>query len=162
MTATAPADFCHDHADLIGRLNAPRGPPEEPQGAPPVPALGERGRDLLRTAVAQSAASFQEALAQDPDGARDLRAFLSSPGVLRAKGVWKSAFGAQPPRPVLARVARRAGAQLDAAHGWHLAAFGPPRRHSRVAGGALEHLGNVSGAFSGTSWQLSWRCWASR
>ncbi|CAK0808275.1 unnamed protein product, partial [Prorocentrum cordatum] len=62
--------------------------------------------DPVGFAASAAPRSRLEALAQDPDGARDLRAFLSSPGVLRAKGVWKSAFGAQPPRPVLAREVR--------------------------------------------------------
>ncbi|CAK0803008.1 unnamed protein product [Prorocentrum cordatum] len=115
--ANDSSDFCFDHADMLGRLNAPA-PPARPQGEAAPPALGDAGRALLRAAVTQSAGGFAATLARDPVASVELRAFLASPGVRKAKVLWQGMFGAQPPRPVLARLARRAGAQLHPSLGW--------------------------------------------
>ncbi|CAE8598795.1 unnamed protein product [Polarella glacialis] len=103
-----------DHTDLLMRLNAeelPFSAAREAQQAD-VPELGPAGKTLLQIGVQRTVADFKAALLADHDGASDLRVFLSSAGVRRARAVWMEVFKAQPPRPVIARLARRAQASL--------------------------------------------------
>jgi hypothetical protein len=110
-------DFLHDHQELLCRLSAPAQP--EAQGEQPAPPeLSPAGRQLLLQGIALPVPDFTAALQKDEDGAASLRAFLSSPAVRRAKSVWEAVCAAQPPRPVIARLARRADCDLHGSLGW--------------------------------------------
>lgn len=121
--ANDATDFIYDHTDVICRLNAPpaAAAPASSSNCTVASARGQltsAGAALLRKGVELSVAEFQAALRADPEGSGSLRSFLASEGVRRATRVWDEAFQAQPPRPVIARLARRAGVQLHAAHAW--------------------------------------------
>ena len=133
--ANDSSDFCYDHADMLGRLNAPA-PPARPRGEAGPPALGDAGRALLRAAVTQSACGFAETLARDPDAALELREFLASPNVRKAKVLWQAAEPERPPVPEFP---------------------GPPRFVGPL-GGLLGPLGDLVGVcwrsrWSGSQWE---------
>ena len=69
--------------------------------------LTEAAEDLLQKAIALNVDAWKAALAQDPASADLLKRFLASPGVLKDTA-WSKLFGCQPPRGVVARLARRA------------------------------------------------------
>ena len=113
--ANDAVDFIFDHTDLMCRLSAP---PRPASVGATAPQLSLSGQGLLKAGIELSAEDFKHRLQSDSGHAAELRAFLASPGVRKAKAIWAAAAGAQPPRPVIARLARRAGAQVDSACGW--------------------------------------------
>ena len=114
-------DFLHDHKDTLCRLNAPPMPEDAARQATEsaVPELAPEYHSLLQKAVEHGAPEIYDALLAAPQGARAIRAFLSSPAVRRAVPTWKAIFGAQPPRPVLARLARLCKATLPESCGYY-------------------------------------------
>jgi hypothetical protein len=74
----------------------------------------------LKKAVQLPSAGFKQIADVSPRGVAALHVCLSSPAVRRAKSVWNAVFGAQPPRGVIARVARLVGATLPDAVGYIL------------------------------------------
>lgn len=110
VKANDAVDLIYDHTDMMSRLSAVEPPPRRKREE--LPALSQAARELLLTCVTKQVATFRAALDSRPDLATEVRQFLSSPDVRAAKDVWKSTFGAQPPRGVLARLARRFGAKL--------------------------------------------------
>ena len=106
------SNFIWDHTDLITRLSARRAEICQSTRASRCDAvLALIGQQLLRTSVAEPAGVFRTQVAQQPVAAEELRRFLREPHVSKAP-VWKSLFGHQPPRGVVARIARRCGAEL--------------------------------------------------
>ena len=73
--------------------------------------LTESATTLLRSGVAFNVQAWKLALEKEPDATASLKLFLESPTVLRHPA-WKQVFGAKPPRGVVARLARRLGAQV--------------------------------------------------
>jgi hypothetical protein len=104
------SDFCFDHLDMMMRLSAA---PSTWTSVREVPSsvLNDAGRKLLVKAVTRSAAVFKSAVANDPDGGKELRLFLVQPFVTEHR-VWKNVWGSQPPRGTVARIARRLQVEL--------------------------------------------------
>jgi len=97
--------FLRDHQTLLCRLSAEPAPLQdlsEEQSAEP-PELSQAAQDLLKVCVENNAKTFHQQWQQHPQAARELQAFLSSPGVRKATQIWKQVFDAQPPMPVIAR-----------------------------------------------------------
>lgn len=99
------ATFLRDHQTLLCRLSAGPAPLQdlsEEQSAEP-PELSQEAQGLLKVCVKNNAKTFHQHWQQHPQAARELQAFLSSPGVRKATQIWKKVFDAQPPMPVIAR-----------------------------------------------------------
>ena len=107
-TANDANDIRFDHKYHMSSLSAPLAvfdrtlKPQEP------PAVVH---SLLRSAVRDPTATFKGTLAVDAVGRLPFLAFLGEPNVSNAR-VWKKLFRAHPPRGTIARIARRAGAEL--------------------------------------------------
>ena len=66
-----------------------------------------------------SAKAFESYLPQASSAAASAaKTFLASPAVARATAVWDAVCGAQPPRPALARLARRFGVDAAETYGY--------------------------------------------
>ena len=105
--AATPSGIASDQMLLTQPLQSEPSPQvKQTESVPEVLApveLTEAAEDLLQKAIALNKA----ALAQDPASADLLKRFLASPGVLKDTA-WSKLFGCQPPRRVVARLARRA------------------------------------------------------
>eukprot|EP00972_Heterocapsa_arctica_P114329 16441872-Heterocapsa_arctica.AAC.1 len=103
---------------MITRLSAPPMPASPPRDVvPPVPVVSDVGQALLRSGVEDAASKFTTLVNTSGAAAEELRAFLGSPAVADAP-LWSALFGAQPPRGVVARIARRSGATLPGCCGY--------------------------------------------
>jgi hypothetical protein len=112
--------FVPDHSDMLCRLSAAKPPVDPcPSQVASLPTLGKAGRALLKKAVQVSPADFLAVWRTKPAGTRALKRFLASPAVRKAKHVWREVFQAQPPRPVLARLARLVGVTLPDTCGYY-------------------------------------------
>ena len=83
-----------------------------------MPRLSAAGLALLKKAIEMSAKAFESYLSQaSSTAASAAKTFLASPAVARATAVWDAVCGAQPPRPALARLARRFGIDVAETYG---------------------------------------------
>ena len=96
---------------MVTRLSDEAGPVGE-EFPDPQP-LEEVARTLLETAVKKPSVSFRLAIESNPGATEALRRFLQQPRASDSTS-WIEIFGAYPPRGVVARVARRCGANLHA------------------------------------------------
>ena len=112
-------DFVYDYSEILNRLSmaiSVLGPDE----TGPPPELNDDGRALLVQAVEESAQHFGTIKEAAAGASRALKVFLEH-ALVRKSRVWTDLFGTRPPRGSLARIARRAGAELhqsNQAHGW--------------------------------------------
>ena len=105
-------DIRVDHEDVLNRFSAPLRPvstQDSSEERQPI-SLSRRAKELLRICIEEIVEQLNQASKSDVDAARELRHFLGSAGVMRAK-IWKRVYRASrgPPRGALARWARRLG-----------------------------------------------------
>ena len=117
-------DLFLDHMDTMSRLPSPLLPCTPVQGSvfskgdDVLPDLTTAAERLLKIAVGRLAYDFERCLKSEPHAADLLKRFMQHSGVGRAP-VWKTLFGAFPPRGTLSRIARRCGATLASKYGMY-------------------------------------------
>ena len=124
VATTDCKDLIFDHMDMIARLSAPLSPCTSVEGL--VVSKGEdvlleltpAAERLLKTAVGMLASDFEARLKSDRPAAALLESLLQHSRVGCAP-VWKTLFGALPPRGTLSRIARRCVATLAFGYGMY-------------------------------------------
>lgn len=111
--------FLNDHRDMLARLSAPAFDSALDVQPEPFPDLtGAACRLLVAGVTGSSVALWRKALQRQPKEAEELKEMVSHPHASQSPW-WRKLFGSQPPRGVLARLARHLQVDLHPTEGFH-------------------------------------------
>lgn len=115
----AAEDLQRDHIDMVRRLSAPDIPVSAKESVPDV-ALSGDATALLESACVDPFPIWREQMVRLSASLEEVKSFLALPRIQECE-VWRSVFGAFPPRGTVARIARRLDVRLHATaepYGW--------------------------------------------
>ena len=111
--------FIHDHEQMLCRLSAKPQPQDVAEQTPAKPPAAMEVQDIIQACLRMRVAQFATFKATcDQVSLVKLRDFLACPHVRTHKDWWKKVCGADPPRPVLARLANAVGGRLHTCNGY--------------------------------------------